>query len=251
MRRLIAIALPVILVGAALGAWLLLKPAPPAPVPESRTVAPAPVAPAPTITPAPATPAPEPLRRAAPKPAAEPTAAPPAPVEAAPTTATLRVEADVDATVYIDKIGIGPAPISIPNLAPGEHRLNVSAPGYEGYADTITLEPGERTISVKFKEVRLDVKTAAVHKHGMGSCRGELSATPQGLTYTAADGKDSFTVVLTDLTGFDFDYLAKNLRIRTRQGKTLNFTDPDGNADRMFAFHRDVDKARKRLIAGQ
>jgi hypothetical protein len=191
----------------------------------------------------------EPARRAAPRPAAGAPA--PAPVEAAPTTATLRVEADVDATVYIDKIGIGPAPISIPNLAPGEHRLNVSASGYEGYAETITLEPGERTVSVRFKEIKLDVKTSAVHKHGMGSCKGELSATPQGLTYTAADGKDSFTVVLTDLTGFDFDYLAKNLRIKTRQGKTLNFTDPDGNADRMFAFHRDVDKTRKRVMSGQ
>ena len=29
-----------------------------------------------------------------------------------------------------------------------------------------------------------------------------------------------------------------------------DFTDPDGNADRLFVFHRDVDKARERLRNG-
>ena len=28
------------------------------------------------------------------------------------------------------------------------------------------------------------------------------------------------------------------------------FTDPEGNADRLFVFHRDVDKARSRLAKG-
>jgi hypothetical protein len=43
------------------------------------------------------------------------------------------------------------------------------------------------------------------------------------------------------------DYQDKNLRIKLRKGKQFNFTDPDGNADRLFVFHRDVEKARQRL----
>ena len=40
------------------------------------------------------------------------------------------------------------------------------------------------------------------------------------------------------------DYLAKNLRVKLPKGRQFNFTDPEGNADRLFVFHRDVDKAR-------
>jgi len=190
------------------------------------------------------------VRRAAPK-AAEAAPTPAAPVEAAPTTGTLRVETDVEgATVFLDRIGVGTAPMTIPDIAPGAHRLNVSATGYEGYSETIDIQPGSPTISVAFKEVKLDVKLDALHKHGVGSCRGLLTATPQGLKYAAADGKDSFSVALTDFDTFEVDYLAKNLRLKTKQGKTYNFGDPEGNADRLFVFHRDVEKARKRIISG-
>jgi hypothetical protein len=43
------------------------------------------------------------------------------------------------------------------------------------------------------------------------------------------------------------DYLNKNLRIQPRKGKRYDFTDPDGNADRLFVFHRDVDRVRERI----
>jgi hypothetical protein len=46
---------------------------------------------------------------------------------------------------------------------------------------------------------------------------------------------------------FQVDYLEKNLRITLRKGRQFNFTDPDGNADRLFVFHRDVERARQRL----
>ena len=49
---------------------------------------------------------------------------------------------------------------------------------------------------------------------------------------------------------FEVDYLEKNLRIKPRQGKRYDFTDPQGNADPLFVFHRDVDKARARLKKG-
>jgi len=38
--------------------------------------------------------------------------------------------------------------------------------------------------------------------------------------------------------------------VAARNGKRYDFTDPDGNADRLFVFHRDVDKARERLRSG-
>jgi hypothetical protein len=46
------------------------------------------------------------------------------------------------------------------------------------------------------------------------------------------------------------DYLAKNLRVRLPKGRQFNFTDPDGNADRLFVFHRDVERARERIRKG-
>jgi hypothetical protein len=232
--------------------------------PEPDAAPPVVAAPAPEPV-APAVPDPEPnipsATTTAPRPAARPTTSRPAatprpetvaPVAAAPTTGTLRVEADVpDALVLFDRIGVGTAPVTIPDIAPGPHRLNVSAPGFDGYAETIDVEPGDRTIRIAFREIRLDATLTAVHKHGIGSCRGRLHATPQGIRYTAAEGNDSFVVTFADIERFEVDYLNKNLRLSIRGGRTYNFGDPDDNADRLFVFHRDVDKVRQRVVGGE
>ena len=42
----------------------------------------------------------------------------------------------------------------------------------------------------------------------------------------------------------------KNLKVKLPKGKQFNFTDPQGNADHLFVFHRDVEKARERLKKG-
>jgi hypothetical protein len=55
---------------------------------------------------------------------------------------------------------------------------------------------------------------------------------------------------LLDLETFQVDYLEKNLRVKLPKGRQFNFTDPEGNADRLFVFHRDVEKARERLRKG-
>ena len=39
--------------------------------------------------------------------------------------------------------------------------------------------------------------------------------------------------------------------MRVPGGKTFNFSDPDGNADRLYLFHQTVEKARKRLMEGK
>ncbi len=224
------------------------------PAPAPLEVALAPVSrPAPSATAPPPAPrtsaAPEaaPRRPVAPKPAA----ASAAPVEAAPTTATLHIDSDVPgAQVFVDRQFVGEAPATAPDLKPGSHVINVSAKGYEGVATTVTVEPGLREVVVKLREVRLDVKLQVVHKHRLGSCTGQLVASPQGLRYETTDKNDTFSASLLDLDTFEVDYLAKNLRIKSQTGKRYDFTDPEGNADRLFVFHRDVAKARERLKNG-
>jgi hypothetical protein len=179
-------------------------------------------------------------------------AAPVTPAEpAVPTTGTLRIMADVaDASVFIDRKFIGTAPVTANDIAPGAHRLNVSAPGYDAVAEEIDVVAGPRDIEVKLKEIRLSASIQVTHKHGMGSCSGTLKATPQGVTYETANAGDAFTVPLPSIETFDVDYINKNLKLKVKNGKTYNFTDSEGNADRLFAFHRDVDKVRKRMLAG-
>jgi hypothetical protein len=135
-------------------------------------------------------------------------------------------------------------------VTPGPHQLNVSAPGFDNHVATIDVAAGPREITVNFREVRLDASIEVVHKHRMGSCRGRLVATPRGLRYETTDKDDTFTAALPELETFQVDYLSKNLRVQPRKGKRYDFTDPDGNADRLFVFHRDVDRARERLKKG-
>jgi hypothetical protein len=144
---------------------------------------------------------------------------------------------------------VGPTPATIENVKPGTHQLNVSAEGFDGFAQTIDVEPGSRDIAVRFREVRLDAKVAVVHKHRMGSCAGQLVATAQGVRYETSDADDRFAITLADIESLTVNYAEKNLRLKVRKGKQYNFTDPDGNADRLFVFHRDVDKARQKTAA--
>ena len=125
--------------------------------------------------------------------------------------------------------------------------MNVTAEGFDGIAQTIDVEPGPRDLSFRFREVRLDAALAVVHKHRIGSCQGRLVATVDGIRYETVDKDDGFSAALNELETFQVDYQDKNLQIKLRKGRQFNFTDPDGNADRLFVFHRDVEKARQRL----
>jgi hypothetical protein len=228
---------------------------PPAPAPET--------APAPTqapvarqAPPAEAKPSPPPaaptttVARRAPAPKPVEAAPSPAPV-AAPERGTLHIDSDVPgARVFIDREYVGVTPVVAENIAPGPHKLNASVQGYEGVADDVEVTAGSRDVTVRFKVVRLDAKLDVVHKHRMGACRGRLVATTDGLRYDTTDKGDAFSTSLSNLEVFEVDYLEKNLRIKPRNGKQYNFTDPEGNADRLFVFFRDVDKARQRLAKG-
>jgi hypothetical protein len=222
-----------------------------------RIAAPSPAPAAPGATPRetpraatperPAAPAsPRPVRRTPEKPASS--AEPSVPVETVAELGTLRIDADVPrAQVFIDRQFVGTTPLTAGSVKPGTHQINVTAEGFDGIAQTIDVEPGPRDLTFRFREVRLDAALAVVHKHRMGSCRGRLVATVDGIRYETADKEDGFSAPLGDLDAFQVDYQDKNLRIKLRQGRQFNFSDPDGNADRLFVFHRDVEKARQRL----
>jgi len=126
----------------------------------------------------------------------------------------------------------------------------VSASGFEGVAETINVTPGPRDVLIKLREVRLDAAIDVIHKHRIGSCEGRLIATPLGVRYETTDKDDAFSTPLTNLETFEVDYLKKNLKLKIAKGKTYDFTDPNGDADRLFVFQRDVDHARDRLKNG-
>jgi PEGA domain len=229
--------LVVALIGAAVatavaaGVWLVVR----RPAGRPMAAPAAPIAqPSPRPTAAPATP--EPRTTHAPSPEPSPDTAGP----------TLRVDADVPgANVFLDHKFLGTAPVETKDFVPGSHRLNVSADGYDMYAETIELSSSPRQVLVRFKEVRLDEKVDVVHKHGVGSCRGRLLATTAGVRYEADKPADSFAVGYDTLQPLEVDYLSRNLRVKQRGGKTWNFT--ADSADALLAFQQAVEKARKRL----
>jgi hypothetical protein len=230
------------------------RPAPAPPAAAEVAAPPAPVSERPSPEPQPpsAIDASPVARRPAATPAEAAPATAPAPADTAPVTATLTIDSDVaGAEVFLDRNFLGVTPLTVPNVTPGSHRLNVTATGYEGISETIEVAAGPREIMVAFKIIRLDARISVVHKHGVGSCAGTLVATPDGLRYETSNRGDAFTVALNGLDTFAVDYLAKNLRVKIKQGKTYNFTDPDGDGDRLFVFHRDVEKARTRLAQGE
>jgi hypothetical protein len=193
---------------------------------------------------------------AAPKRTARPTKAAPeapaAPETPAAATATLRIVSDVPgAQVFLNREFVGATPATANNLKPGQYQLNVSAPGFDNHVETLEIAAGEREVTINFRVVRLDASLDVIHKHRIGSCKGRLVATTDGLRYETTDKDDAFRAALLDLETFQVDYLQKNLRIQPRKGKRYDFTDPEGNADRLVVFHRDVERARGRLKEGQ
>ena len=188
---------------------------------------------------------------ASPESAAPSGAASATPARPSATRGTLHVTSDVpNALVFLDRTYAGTAPVTIPNILLGPHKVNVSLEGFEGASQEVEIVAGAQDVEVRLREVHLKASVAVVHTHRTGSCMGQLIATPQGMRYETADPEDGFSVALNDLELFDVDYLKKNLRVKLRGGKTYNFTEPEGNADRLFVFQRDVEKARARLAKG-
>ena len=196
---------------------------------------------------APEAPPPPPSRKSTPRASATPAST--APGDRA--TATLRIVSDVPgAQVFLNRQFIGATPAIAKDLSPGSYQLNVSAAGYDNHIETVDISAGEREIAIRFREVKLNASIRVVHKHRLGSCEGTLVATAEGLRYDTAHRDDAFDAALTSLETFQVDYLNKNLRVQPPKSRRYDFTDPDGNADRLYVFHRDVERARERLKSG-
>jgi hypothetical protein len=234
--RLLVLLAALVVVAIALALWVLARP--PGGAPKAPPIAPR-AGTSPSPRPTPAAPA-VPEARATPRPRAETRPGAPAAL------ATLRVDADVPgANVFLDHKFLGTTPVETRELEPGPHRLNVSAEGYDMHAETIELAAGPSEVVVRFKEVRLDERLDVTHKHGVGSCRGRLVATPAGLRYEADKASDSFTASFSSLEPLQVDYLNRNLRVKQRGGKTWNFT--ADSADALLVFQKAVESARKRM----
>jgi hypothetical protein len=244
---MVAAALAVLLV---IGGVILMRGGDPEPAPATNTSA---APPSPRVVPKKADPAPvaEATRKAPPKKAEpKPVEAAPPPA-AAPTRASLSLDSDVPgASVFIDRQFVGNTPLRLDNLEPGTKRVQLTATGFDSIQRTIELAPGPNNLTLRVKEVTLNSRASVVHKHGMGSCEGTLTATLDGLRYVTSNKGDAFTLSYAQLETFAVDYLEKNLRVKQRGGKTWNFTDRNDNADALFVFHRDVEAARKKLAAG-
>lgn len=164
--------------------------------------------------------------------------------------ATLNITSDVPgAQVFIDRKFIGNAPVTAEDIAPGAHQINVSAPGYDGVAENHTVEAGPRDIMISLKTIRLDQSIPVKHKHGIGSCAGRLIATPEGLRYQTDNKDDGFSVPLPGLETFKVDFIAKNLKVKVKGGRSYDFTDPEGKPEPLYLFHEAVEKARLRQVA--
>ena len=160
----------------------------------------------------------------------------------------LRVTSDVvGADVFIDRKFVGKTPFESFDVALGSHRVNVSAPGYEGIVYDVVIGEGLTSLDAAFTVLTLDQRIAVVHKHEQGECEGELVADLDGIRYRTA-GEDGFSVELDGFDEFRVDYLAHTLHLTVRGGRTYDFTDREANADTLFIFHREVEKVRERSM---
>ena len=197
---------------------------------------------------APARPEPEPEATLEPEPAPERVVPTPPPL---PEPVRLRITSDVeDADVFIDRQYVGKTPFESSDVARGPHRVNVSAPGHDGFSQDVDIGDAVTHLNVAFTIVRLDERVAVVHKHRFGDCAGDLVANLDGIHYQT-NGKDAFSVAFDALDEFSVDYLEHNLRIEIRRDRTYNFTDTEANANKLFVFHREVEQAYKRLVAAR
>ena len=155
---------------------------------------------------------------------------------------SLRIVSDVPgATVFLDRNYIGTTPVDIKAVEPGEHRLTVSADGYDMYTETVAVTTGHKDIRVSFEQAasELNESVSVVHKHSFGNCSGTLIADSAGIRYET-DHKDAFAIPYGSLERFEVDYIKKYMNLKVRKGKNYNFTDQSGDADALFVFHKNV-----------
>jgi len=94
---------------------------------------------------------------------------------------------------------------------------------------------GETSLTLKFKEVRLNASVAVVHKHGIGSCEGRLTATPGGIRYETDNQEGRVRLRVEGPRDLRDRLPEEGTEGEAARGKTWNFTD----------------KSEKRLTGGE
>ena len=164
---------------------------------------------------------------------------PPAPVEAPAGLGTLRIDSWCRRCSSIGSSSARRRSSPRTRSAPGGHQLMCQR---RRRATSIDVAAGQREIVVTQREVRPGVVGRRHPQAGVGSCRvcrdaSGASVRDQQPGRFVRGGVPYFET-------FQVDYLAKNLRLKLPKDRQFNFTDPEGNADRLFVFHRDVENAR-------
>lgn len=157
--------------------------------------------------------------------------APATPPEAAPRVEEAPEAAPAEAAAPV------PAPEPAPDL--GVLRIETDVPGAQVFIDREFI--GVAPITAE------DIKPGT---HQLNVSAEGYDGIAMPIDYETSNKDDAFSAALLDLGTFQVDYLAKNLRVRLPKGRQFNFTDPDGTADRLFVFHRDVERAREQLRKG-
>jgi hypothetical protein len=153
--------------------------------------------------------------------------------------------------VFIDREYVGTTPLKLDRLQPGSRQIKLSTAGLDGVERSIDLVAGDNSVTMRFKEVRLNKRIAVTHEHAMGSCAGTLVATIDGLTYDTTNKNDAFTLAWDRVESMVLDYPNRKLKMRQKGGKDRSFTDKKAaNGDALFVFQRDIEAARKKLASG-
>ena len=121
-------------------------------------------------------------------------------LEAAPRQ-TLRVEGEAEgAEVFVDGVRVGALPAEVPNLAPGEHYLQVRGDAWQTYAKKVAVHRKGLTVKAKMKPVKVEAEVG----HGkilsfddIKHCteKGEMTTKPC-LKLAAAFAKQTATELL-------------------------------------------------------
>jgi hypothetical protein len=136
-----------------------------------------------------------------------------------------------------------PAPAETPAKTPAE--APVQRPAASAAAPTPVSYRGAATTPATPPPARVDARLPVLHKHRFGDCQGTLRAVPGTLTYATSHKEDAFRVAFAEVEAFELDADKKNLRIRSRGGKTWNFTTRDETGAALTAFHKEAARLRR------
>ena len=172
--------------------------------------------------------------------------------------------------MYLNGNRVGRTPHKATPLAPGDYDVTVVHEGYETFEQQVRVETQDDSFHAALRpmsaensarkeaaaeaeaeeeeaepaDIRGLGETVAVkHKHRIGSCKGVLRASGEGLSYDT-DHKDTFFAAYADVEELNLD--KSKLTLKVRDGKKYDFTEQNGNEEALAAFHeRAVDALPK------